>query len=135
MSQLLAECRGAALPISTSASLLNFSDVILSIVQDDKNTLWLATENGLSQFDKAKETFRNFDRYDGFLSVQMEEESAYKLSTGELWFGNKSGILAFNPRQIDTYNCDYNTSSVYYNHCIGEKLGHCFSLHNIIKTY
>lgn len=64
------------------------SDVILSIVGDDENTLWLATENSLSRFDKQKETFRNLDRYDGFLTVQMEEESALKLQSGDLWFGD-----------------------------------------------
>lgn len=85
------------------------SDIILSIVEDNNNGLWLATENALSRFDKTKETFRNFDRYDGFLNVQMEEESALKLNSGELWFGNRKGILAFNPRKIETYNCEYKT--------------------------
>jgi len=85
------------------------SDVILSIVEDNDHALWLATENALSRFDKAKETFRNFDRYDGFINVQMEQESALKCLSGDLWFGNRNGILAFNPKQIETYNCDYNT--------------------------
>ena len=85
------------------------SDIILSIVEDNNNALWLATENALSRFDKEKETFRNFDKYDGFLNVQMEEESALKLNNGELWFGNRKGILSFNPQKIETYNCDYKT--------------------------
>lgn len=85
------------------------SDIILSIVEDNNNGLWLATENALSRFDKTKETFRNFDRYDGFLNVQMEEESAMKLKSGDLWFGNRKGILAFNPQKIETYNCEYKT--------------------------
>ena len=85
------------------------SDVILSIVEDNNNNLWFATENGLSFFDKKKEVFRNFDRYDGFLNVQMEEESALKVNTGDLWFGSRKGILAFNPEKIETYNCEYNT--------------------------
>ncbi len=85
------------------------SDVILSIVEDNDNALWLATENGISRFDKEKEMFRNFDRYDGFLNIQMEEESAIKLSSGELWFGTRKGILSFNPQKIETYNYDYKT--------------------------
>ncbi len=85
------------------------SDVILSIVEDNENTLWLATENALSRFDKQKETFRNLDRYDGFQTVQMEEESALKLSSGDLWFGTRKGILSFNPQKIESYNCDYKT--------------------------
>jgi ligand-binding sensor domain-containing protein len=85
------------------------SDVILFIVGDDENTLWLATENSLSRFDKQKETFRNLDRYDGFLNVQMEEESALKLQSGDLWFGTRKGIMSFNPQKIESYNCDYKT--------------------------
>jgi len=98
-------------PVFKSYSLkegLN-NDVILSIVEDNENALWLANENGLTRFDKTNETFRNFDRYDGFLNVQMEEESAIKLVTGDLWFGNRDGILAFNPQKLETYNCNYKT--------------------------
>ena len=85
------------------------SDVILSIIEDNQNALWLATEHALSRFDKTKETFRNFDHYDGFFNVQMEEESAIKLNSGELWFGNRKGILSFNPQRIETYKNDYKT--------------------------
>lgn len=85
------------------------SEVILSIVEDNNNALWLATENAISRFDIAKETFRNFDQYDGLINVQMEEASALKTQSGDLWFGNRKGILAFNPQKIETYNCDYKT--------------------------
>jgi len=85
------------------------SDVILSIVEDEDGYLWLATENALARFDKKKETFRNFDRYDGFINVKMEEGSAIRCHNGEIWFGNRMGILAFNPRKIETVNINYET--------------------------
>lgn len=85
------------------------SEVILSIVEEDDRYLWLATENSISRFDRETGNFRNYDRYDGFLDVRMEEESAIRLLTGELWFGNRLGILAFNPKQIETYQCSYRT--------------------------
>ncbi len=85
------------------------SEVVLSIVEDNDNALWLATENAISRFDKKTETFRNFDQYDGFINVQMEESSALKTLSGDLWFGNRNGILEFNPQKIETYNCDYKT--------------------------
>ena len=111
LNKLVRYDKDAKRPVFKSYSLkegLN-SDVILSIVEDNENALWLATENALSRFDKQKETFRNFDHYDGFLNVQMEEESALKLHSGDLWFGNRKGILSFNPQKIGSYNCDYNT--------------------------
>ncbi len=85
------------------------SDVILSIVEDEDNYLWLATENALARFDKKLKTFRNFDRYDGFINVRMEEGSAIRCQNGEIWFGNRMGILAFNPRKIETVNVNYQT--------------------------
>lgn len=85
------------------------SDVILSIIEDDNKNLWLATENGVTRFDMKNETFRNFDRYDGFMNVQMEEESVMKTLSGDLWFGNREGILSFNPQKIETYNYNYKT--------------------------
>lgn len=97
-------------PVFKSYSLkdgLN-SDVVVSITEDDNNALWLATENSISRFDKEKETFRNYDKYDGFPDIQMEEESALKLASGNLWFGNRQGILAFDPNRIETYNYTYN---------------------------
>ena len=85
------------------------TNVIVSIIEDNDNALWLVTENGLARFDKTKETCRYFDRYDGFLNVQMEQESALKCQSGDLWFGNRMGILSFNPQKIETYNTEYNT--------------------------
>lgn len=69
----------------------------MSIVEDNDQNLWFATESGLSRFDRQTEHFRNFDKYDGFLSVQMEEGSALKIENGELWVGGKEGILIFSP--------------------------------------
>jgi signal transduction histidine kinase/DNA-binding response OmpR family regulator/ligand-binding sensor domain-containing protein len=111
LSKLVSYDKEAKRPVFKSYSTKEglTSDVILSIVGDDENTLWLATENSLSRFDKQKETFRNLDRYDGFLNVQMEEESALKLQSGDLWFGTRKGIMSFNPQKIESYNCDYKT--------------------------
>jgi signal transduction histidine kinase/ligand-binding sensor domain-containing protein/DNA-binding response OmpR family regulator len=85
------------------------SDVILSIVEDGKSNLWLATEMGISRFDSKNQSFRNFDRYDGFIPVKMEEESALRCASGQLWFGCKDGILKFNPFRLQTYNFAYKT--------------------------
>jgi len=84
------------------------NNVIVSMVEDNSRNIWLATENGLAYFDKKKETFSNYDRYDGFVNLQMEEESALKLPNGDLWFGSKNGILAFNPEKIHNFSSNYN---------------------------
>lgn len=85
------------------------SDVILSIVEDNNRNLWLATEMGISRFDLKAQSFRNFDKYDGFVPVKMEEESASRCVSGELWFGCKDGVLKFTPSNLETYNFRYKT--------------------------
>lgn len=85
------------------------TNVILSMVEDHKNGLWLASENSISRFDKKTETFRNYDRYDGFMDLQMEEDCAMRTNNGNLWIGSRSGILTFNPDKVESYNCNYQT--------------------------
>lgn len=85
------------------------NDVVMSIIEDNDKNLWFATESGLSRFDRQTEHFRNFDKYDGFLSVQMEEGSALKTENGELWVGCKEGILIFSPNKMETVNCNNRT--------------------------
>ncbi|KAA6347134.1 Sensor histidine kinase TmoS [termite gut metagenome] len=83
--------------------------VVMSIVEDDSGNLWFVTESGISRFDKQTEHFRNYDKYDGFLDVTMEEGSALKTIDNELWLGCKRGILAFSPDKLQSYNHDYAT--------------------------
>lgn len=85
------------------------TDVIVSIVEDRQNNLWLATESGLSRYDTKKHIFRNFDKYDGFLNVKMEENSALLTSQGQLWFGCKEGILMFDPNELSSSIPKYKT--------------------------
>jgi signal transduction histidine kinase/ligand-binding sensor domain-containing protein/DNA-binding response OmpR family regulator len=85
------------------------SDVILSIVEDNYNNLWLSTEMGISRFNLSTKMFRNFDKYDGFPSIKMEEGSAIRCNDGTIWFGSKEGILQFDPKKITTNTIAYPT--------------------------
>lgn len=85
------------------------NDVVMSIVEDGVGNLWFATEEGLSCFNKKTEQFRNYDKYDGFLPVEMEEGSVLRTLNGELWLGCKQGILCFDPEKLETTNWSYNT--------------------------
>lgn len=85
------------------------TDVIVSIVEDDKQNFWMATESGLSCFNKTSEHFRNFDKYDGFFNLIMEESSALRTLNNELWLGCREGILMFNPDKLESFNTAYQT--------------------------
>lgn len=88
------------------------NDVVKSIIEDKNGKLWFATEIGLSCFNKATEQFRNYDRYDGFLNVELEESSALRTLNGDLWIGSKQGILVFSPDKLETQHTNYDTRIV-----------------------
>lgn len=85
------------------------SDVILSIIEDDGNYLWLSTEVGISRFDLKTKAFRNFDQNDGLWFTDFEEKSALKSHDGLIWFGSKKGVLYFDPHKILTKSINYPT--------------------------
>ena len=88
------------------------NDVVKSIVEDKNGNLWFTTEIGLSCFNKATEQFRNYDKYDGFLNVELEEGSALRTLNGDLWIGTRQGILTFSPDKLETLHTNYDTRIV-----------------------
>lgn len=88
------------------------NDVVKSIIEDKDGNLWFTTEIGLSCFNIATEQFRNYDKYDGFLNVELEESSALLTLDGDLWLGSKQGILVFSPDKLETQHTNYDTRIV-----------------------
>lgn len=85
------------------------SDVVMSVIEDERGSLWLITEKGVSCFDDETGLVRNYDKYDGFPAVEMEESTVLRTMDGELWLGCKEGILSFYPDRLETRQSDYNT--------------------------
>lgn len=78
------------------------NDIILSIVDDNNGDLWLATENGLSQFNRLTETFKNYDSYDGLPQTRFSEAAGLKSRSGLLYFGLVKGYISFDPDRISS---------------------------------
>ncbi len=76
------------------------SNVIYSIQGDDNGNLWLSTDNGLSMFDPATETFKNYDASDGLQGNQFFWGAGFKGNDGELFFGGTNGFNSFYPSQL-----------------------------------
>ena len=103
---------GLNLAIETKGNHLKFknftkdnglpSDFILSMVEDDKKNLWLATENGISKYNLLNHSFRNYDSFDGLVKTGFSESAAIKLLNGNLLFGCRNGYLTFNPREKES---------------------------------
>ncbi|WP_345952818.1 two-component regulator propeller domain-containing protein [Mucilaginibacter sp. PAMB04168] len=78
------------------------NDIILSMSSDNKQRLWIATENGLSEFNPATETFKNYNSDDGLPKTQFSESAFIKSKSGDLYLGCISGYINFNPMAVGT---------------------------------
>ena len=68
---------------------------VTTILQDDKNALWVGTQDGLNRFDgKMFEVFTS-DNTKGIESQYIT--CSVKTADGKLWFGTTNGLTLFDP--------------------------------------
>ena len=72
---------------------------VMSIQEDEKGIMWIATLNGLSSFDPESEIFQNYYEKDGLQDNEFSNANC-KLKSGELLFGGKNGINICDPLSI-----------------------------------
>ncbi|MBN1415895.1 MAG: response regulator [Bacteroidales bacterium] len=89
----------------------NYSDkeglpgnAVSSILIDDENILWLATNKGLARFNPDTKEIRVFDQSDGLQNSNFHG-LAYKAKDGEMFFCGLDGFNSFYPDKIK-----YNTT-------------------------
>jgi ligand-binding sensor domain-containing protein/signal transduction histidine kinase len=76
------------------------NNVVYGILEDNQNYLWLSTNFGLSRFDTANKTFRNFTSSNGLQSNEFNQNAFAKDAKGNLYFGGIAGFNVFSPREI-----------------------------------
>ncbi len=76
------------------------NDAIHCIIEDDHHEFWLSTNKGISRFNPADGSFRNYDISDGLQSNQFSYAAGLKASTGEIYFGGVNGFNVFYPDSI-----------------------------------
>ncbi|MEI6945565.1 two-component regulator propeller domain-containing protein [Paraflavisolibacter sp. H34] len=87
---------------TTANGLCNNS--VLRILENGIGDLWLSTFYGLSLFDPASGTFKNFYQEDGLQSNQFSYGAALRLRSGELAFGGIRGFNLFQPDSLRLNN-------------------------------
>jgi signal transduction histidine kinase len=68
------------------------------IMADANGFLWLATNRGVSRFDPATQTFRNYDARDGLQNGETHD--CFHSSRGEMFLAGMGGLTAFYPEQV-----------------------------------
>jgi signal transduction histidine kinase/ligand-binding sensor domain-containing protein len=77
------------------------NNAIYTVVEDQNGNLWLTTNGGVSRFNPATGTFRNFDILDGLQSNEFSSASVV-CSDGQIWLGGINGLNRFNPSDENT---------------------------------
>jgi len=89
---------GVATHYTTEHGLPN--NTVYGILEDDKGTLWLSTNAGISNFDPDTETFRNYGLGDGLNTLEFNQ-GAYAIGRGGvLYFGSAKGVTSFIPGEL-----------------------------------
>lgn len=83
---------------SSEDGLVN--DGVKCILEDASGTLWISTENGLSQFWPETGRFASYTARDGLASSQFYWNAAMRSLSGELYFGHVGGLSVVDPDHI-----------------------------------
>lgn len=76
-------------------------NLVYSILEDDDRHLWMSTSKGLVRLSLATEKMIVFTKANGLLSDQFNYNSAYRDSSGRMYFGCVKGLISFDPDAFD----------------------------------
>lgn len=68
------------------------------LAADDKNNLWIGSGLGVDRFNLNDETFKHYEKEDGFLGVEINPNAVCKDTDGALWFGSIIGLVRYNSK-------------------------------------
>ncbi|MDO6434784.1 two-component regulator propeller domain-containing protein [Flavitalea sp. BT771] len=85
--------------------------VIYKILEDDAGLLWVSTNKGISCFDPARSTFKNYTSRNGLQQSSFYLGAGVKTSSGELFYGGLEGFNYFHPAAI---NDNQNASAIVF---------------------
>ena len=76
------------------------NNMVYCMLEDDDGNLWITTNNGISKFNIASETFVNYDVKDGVQSSEFNQNAALRTKDGEFFLGGMNGFNAFYPKDV-----------------------------------
>ena len=75
-------------------------EFIKGMTEDEQGNLWIATSNGLTQFNPDNYTFKKYNTGDGLQGLEFEANAVMKSKGGEMYFGGINGFNSFYPGNI-----------------------------------
>ncbi len=96
--------------LSSDGKIKNFdksngliSTRIENLLADDSGYIWFTNNTNITKYNPYNNTFSYFDEHNGLNVLSYTIGSAHKSSSGDLIFGNKQGIVFFNPTEMKDY--------------------------------
>lgn len=78
------------------------SNLMYCVLEDEKRQeLWISTSKGLARFNPHSGNLKVYTKANGLLSDQFNYSSAYKDSSGNMYFGCVKGMIRFNPASFE----------------------------------
>ena len=76
------------------------SNLLYTIIEDDKERLWISTVYGISCLDKKTENIQIYHELDGLPETEFNRAAYYKAQNGRIYFGSIKGIISFDPDEL-----------------------------------
>ena len=73
---------------------------VRAIISDNNGSLWVSGESGLTKLDFKNKESTNFNKDDGLIDNDFNNNAVFKDGNGELYFGSYEGVNYFNPNEI-----------------------------------
>lgn len=77
------------------------NDLCEGLLKDNKGFIWIGNLNCILRFDPVKKTFKIIEEGNGFSKAGFRMRSAYKHSSGEMFWGTDKGLVWFHPDQLN----------------------------------
>jgi len=76
------------------------NEYIYAGLEDQKDNIWVSTNNGISRYNPENKIIKNYTEEDGVQGKEFKPHSAFKGKSGLLYFGGINGFNSLNPEQI-----------------------------------
>lgn len=78
------------------------SNIVVSIIEDNNENLWLGMGNGILKFNINTFEATHYDKNDGIMGNMCNSNAICKLSSGDILIGTTNGLSSFHPDSITT---------------------------------
>ena len=73
---------------------------VRAIISDNNGSLWISGGSGLTKLDFKSKKSTNFNKDDGLIDNDFNNNAVFKDGNGNLYFGSYEGVNYFNPAEI-----------------------------------